>query len=256
MSLSLFVLASGSRSNAIVISADKTHILIDAGLGIRSMTASLAECGLKPEQLSAVFLTHEHSDHIRGLERLLSRTHLPVYASEGTLNFVDYMVPARCKSVAMNGQAVAIGEFVVHGVKVPHDASGPLAYHVEYRDQRITVATDLGTVPRALHHLLKLSTCAVLESNHDLDMLLNGSYPDFLIDRISSNTGHLSNDQCAAALKACRGNGLRTVVLAHISDENNDPELARSVVAKALRGTEVDLHVTSRTALGPFLTLA
>jgi phosphoribosyl 1,2-cyclic phosphodiesterase len=256
MSLSLFVLASGSRSNAIIISADKTHILIDAGLGIRTMTAALSECGLEPSKLAALFITHEHSDHIRGLERLLSRTHIPVYASEGTLKFVDYMVPARCRSVAMNGQAVQIGDFTIHGIKVPHDASGPLAYHIEYHDQRIIVATDLGEVPDELSALLKHATCAVLESNHDMDMLLNGSYPELLKDRIRSSNGHLSNDQCAAALAECRGNGLRTVVLAHISDENNDPEIARTVVSKVLRDTGAELHVTSRTAIGPFLSLA
>jgi phosphoribosyl 1,2-cyclic phosphodiesterase len=255
MPLSLFVLASGSRSNAIVISGEKTRILIDAGLSLRAMTQALAECGLKPEQLTALFITHEHSDHIRGLERLLSRTHMPVYASEGTLNFVDYMVPARCTATVMNGQAVEVGEFVVHAVKVPHDASGPLAYHIECGGHRVTVATDLGEVPTALAKLLKHSTCAVLESNHDVDMLRNGSYPELLKDRILSGNGHLSNAQCADALTACRGNGLRTVVLAHISDENNDPELARTAAAEALSESGVALHVTSRMAIGPFLNL-
>lgn len=255
MSVSLYVLASGSKANAILICEDKIKILIDAGLGIRNMTAALNEARVRPTEISALLITHEHTDHVRGLAKFLERTHTPVYASAETLEAVDYMLPARTRTVAMNGGTVDIGGFAVHGIPVPHDASGPMAYHLQTGAHRITLATDLGEVPPELSDVLSHSTTLIFESNHDEKMLREGSYPDFLKARILSSYGHLSNRQSAEALADCRGNGLATVVLAHLSDENNLPELARASAQAALEGTGADLHVTTRSAMGPFLEL-
>ncbi|MFZ5433729.1 MAG: MBL fold metallo-hydrolase [Calditrichota bacterium] len=254
MSLSLFVLASGSKANSFCLSGDNCKILIDAGLGVRSMLPALHSVGVRPDEISAVFLTHEHTDHVRGLSSLLSRSRATVYASDGTLERVDYMLAARAKTVTLDHETVEVGPFAVKPISVPHDAAGPLAYHVIMGRHRITVATDLGEVPADLQIVLKHSTCAVFESNHDEEMLRNGPYPEILKTRIASATGHLSNKQSAAALSECRGNGLRTVVLAHISDENNHSSLARDAVQPVLEW-EVGLHITSRLATGPFLDL-
>lgn len=253
--MQLFVLASGSKANAVLLSNGTHRILIDAGLGIRSMTAALGAISVRFDQISAVLLTHDHTDHVRGLMKLLEKSRAPLYASAGTLNAVDWMVPARIHTAALNGQAVEIGTFAVRGIPVPHDAAGPLAYHLESGPHRITLATDLGEVPADLADALRHSTCAVFESNHDVDMLRAGSYPEILKRRILSGTGHLSNVQSAEALAQCRGNGLRHAVLAHISDENNHPDLAREAVSAALDPEETALHVTSRSASGPFLNL-
>jgi len=255
VSVSIYVLASGSKANAVLICEDKTKILIDAGLGIRLMTAALGEVSVRLSELSAILITHEHTDHVRGLAKLLDRTRIPIYASAETLEAVDYMVPARVRTTPMNGQSVEIGPFAVHGIPVPHDAAGPMAYHLHGGVNRITVATDLGEVPSALGKVLRQSTALVFESNHDEKLLRGGSYPEFLKERILSEFGHLSNDQCAEALSECIGNGLRTVVLAHLSDENNRPELARASAHEALKNSGAELHVTSRTASGPFLEL-
>lgn len=255
MSISLSVLASGSKANAVLICENKTRILIDAGLGIRNMTAALGEISVRLSDLSAILITHEHSDHVRGLAKLLERTRIPLYASAETLQAVDYMIPARLRLTEMNGDSVEIGPFAVQGIPVPHDASGPLAYHLQNGAQRITVATDLGEVPPELNDVLACSTALVFESNHDEKMLLGGSYPEFLKERILSEYGHLSNEQCAKALSDCKGNGLHTVVLAHLSDENNRPELAHASAHKALKDSGAELHVTSRTSAGPFLEL-
>lgn len=255
MSITLSVLASGSKANAILICEDDTRILIDAGLGIRNMTAALEEIRLRPTDLSAILITHEHTDHVRGLAKLLDRTRMPIYASAATLEAVEYMIPARVKATAMNGEAVQIGSFAVHGIPVPHDASGPMAYHLQSGAHRITLATDLGEVPSALAEVLTHSTALILESNHDEKMLREGSYPDFLKERILSGFGHLSNRQSAEALAECKGNGMRAVVLAHLSDENNLPELARAAAEAALEGTGAELHVTTRQAAGPYLEL-
>ena len=256
MSITLSILASGSKANAILICEDKTRILIDAGLGIRLMTAALGEVSVRLGDLSAVLITHEHTDHVRGLAKLLERSKAPIYASAQTLTAVDYMLPARVRATAMNGESLEIGSFAVHGIPVPHDASGPLAYHLQSGGHRITVATDLGEVPSELSPVLAKSNTLVFESNHDEQMLIGGSYPEFLKERILSEYGHLSNRQCAAALSACKGNGLKTVVLAHLSDENNRPELARASAEKALEDSGAELYVTTRTASGPFLNLS
>jgi phosphoribosyl 1,2-cyclic phosphodiesterase len=255
VSVTLSVLASGSKANAILICEDKTKILIDAGLGIRNMTAALTEVGLRPTDLTAILITHEHTDHVRGLAKLLERSHVSLYASAATLAAVDYMTPARVRTTAMNGETVQIGSFAVHGISVPHDASGPLAYHLQTGTHRITLATDLGEVPPALSEILAHSTALIFESNHDEQMLRDGSYPDFLKTRILSSNGHLSNRQSAEALAKCKGNGLQAVVLAHLSDENNLPELARASAHDALKDTGAELHVTTRSTSGPFLEL-
>jgi len=254
LSLQLFILASGSRANAICLKAERQTILIDAGLGVRSMLPALAYVGVRPEELSAVLLTHEHTDHVRGLTSLLARTRAAVYASPGTLDRVDYMMPQRTTTVPLRRDAIEIGDFSVTPIAVPHDAVEPLAYHITADGHRITIATDLGEVPPDLQTALAHSTIAVFESNHDEEMLRAGSYPELLKERIASRLGHLSNRQSAAALAECKGNGLRAVALAHVSDENNHPDLARDC-AREILDDGVELHVTSRATAGPFLNL-
>ena len=255
MSLQIFILASGSKANAVLLCEGNTRILIDAGLGIRSLVPALGTAGLRINQLSAVLLTHEHTDHVRGLNSLLSHTGLPLYATAGTLSAVEWMIPARSKVTAMDENTREIGPFAVRAIPVPHDAAEPCGYCVQCGNRQLTFATDLGEVPAELADALAHSGFAMLESNHDVKMLRNGSYPEFLKERIRSSSGHLSNTQTAAALKAAKGNGLATVVLAHLSDENNDPALARRVAAKALSGSGIALHVTTRSTIGPFLNL-
>jgi phosphoribosyl 1,2-cyclic phosphodiesterase len=255
VSLQVFILASGSKANAVLLCEGDTRVLIDAGLGIRSLTQALGTAGLRINQLSAVLLTHEHTDHVRGLNSLLSHASAPLYASAGTLKAVAWMLPARAKVTAMDKKTHEIGSFAVRAIPVPHDAAEPCGYCVKTRSQQLTFATDLGEVPVELADALAHSTFAMLESNHDAKMLRYGSYPEFLKERIRSSTGHLSNTQAARALKAAAGNGLSTVVLAHLSDENNDPALAHRVASKALSGSGIALHVTTRSAMGPFLNL-
>jgi phosphoribosyl 1,2-cyclic phosphodiesterase len=255
LSLQIFILASGSKANAVLLCEGNTRILIDAGLGIRNMTAALGTAGLRINQLAAVLLTHEHTDHVRGLNSLLSHTYLPVYATVGTLGAVDWMIPMRSKVAAMDHETWEIGPFAVRAIPVPHDAAEPCGFCVQVGKHQLTFATDLGEVPEELSAALAHSNFIMLESNHDKQMLLAGSYPEILKQRILSHLGHLSNAQAAAALKAAQGNGLATVVLAHLSDENNDPALARAASEEALVGSGAALHVTTRGAMGPFLNL-
>lgn len=260
--LRLCVLASGSRANSLYLRWGETRILIDAGLGIRSLVQALETVGDTPEGLSAVFVTHEHNDHVRGLPKLLKRVPLPLYASEGTLTALNGKLANTGTAMPLNGEAVRIGDFQVQAIPVRHDSAEPVGFFVTAGAHRITIATDLGEVTPEVADALSRSTCAVFESNHDEEMLENGPYPEILKRRIASGIGHLSNRQTADALRRFQqqnnsgdGNGLRTLILAHLSDENNDPKLARDAVEEILIGCGVDIHVTARRAPGPYLNL-
>jgi phosphoribosyl 1,2-cyclic phosphodiesterase len=253
--LHLFVLASGSKANSVLLRDGDTRIMIDAGLGIRKMMTAMESIGEHPRNLSAIFITHEHADHTRGLNRLAPHARVKVFGSLGTILSLEDKVHAKQELVAINGMAIQVGPFWVSAIPVSHDAAEPTAYHILTDHEQITIATDLGEVSPELSDALMHSTCTVLESNHDEKLLEYGSYPQVLKDRIRSSMGHLSNRQTAEALTACRENGLRHVILAHISEENNDPALALSTAKHALKGTDADVYLTAQQTMGPFIEL-
>jgi phosphoribosyl 1,2-cyclic phosphodiesterase len=253
LTFSLSILASGSRGNALILNTGDTKILIDCGLGVRTLFPLLQSVGVYHKDLTAILITHEHTDHVRGLDRVLNHTHAALYATAGTLAAIDYKVPARTTVTALKHEPFEIGAVTVRAIPTPHDASEPVAYHFTLNHHRLTVATDLGEVTPDVAAALANSTVAVFESNHDEAMLKNGSYPELLKRRIRSNLGHLSNRQCAEALRACRDTELKTVILAHLSDENNDPAIARASAQTVLSGSGCDLHVTRQGATGPYL---
>jgi phosphoribosyl 1,2-cyclic phosphodiesterase len=253
MSLRVCVLASGSKANALFLRSGETRVLVDVGLGIRNLTAAFQTIREPLHLLDAIFITHEHTDHIRGLDKLLDKFRIPVFASEGTLRCVERVIPAKCAVTALLHDEVELGAFAVKPLPVPHDAAEPLAYSFLVGTQRVTVATDLGEVPRAVASALAHSTVAVFESNHDVELLKAGSYPPILKARILSNTGHLSNEQSATALRHARGNGLQHVVLAHISAENNHPGIALKTAMEAVDGERTRVHLTRQVTLGPLI---
>lgn len=253
MSFSLSILASGSRGNAVLVNAGETKILIDCGLGVRTLAPLLQSVGVHLKDLSAILITHEHGDHTRGLERVLNHTRAALYATDGTLTAIERVIPSRTAVHIVAQDMFEVGAATVRAIPVPHDANEPVGYHITLGRHRLTLATDLGEVTPAVAAALADSTVAVFESNHDEAMLRNGSYPEMLKQRIRSKFGHLSNRQCAEALRACRDTELSTVVLAHLSDENNDPAIARTAVETVLNGHGCALHVTRQGAVGPFL---
>jgi phosphoribosyl 1,2-cyclic phosphodiesterase len=253
LSFSLSILASGSRGNALLVNAGDTKLLIDCGLGVRTLLPLLQSVGVTANELSGILITHEHTDHMRGLERFLPRTRAALYATDGTLAGIDHVVPARTTVRVMTTEPVEIGDIPVRAIPIPHDANEPCGYQLTIGEHRLLVATDLGEVTPEIFDALQNSTVAVFESNHDEEMLATGSYPEILKRRIRSRNGHLSNRQCATALKACQQTELTTVILAHLSDENNDPRIARSMAAEAMNGRTCDLHVTRQGATGPYL---
>lgn len=248
-------LASGSTGNAYFVRFGDTRVLVDAGIKLGRIQQGLADLG-GLEALDAVVVTHEHHDHIRGLDALLrARPELPVFASSGTLR--ELSLEGRDTRELRPHRAVALGpQLDITGFRVSHDAAEVLGLRFEGFGAAIGFATDLGTWSEAtLGALLDVHTL-VLESNHDPELLRRGPYPVFLKRRISGTRGHLSNAQAAALLERVLHNGLQRVVLAHLSETNNTPALAQKHAEEVLAGTLVDLHVADPVAFSPIWTCA
>jgi Metal-dependent hydrolases of the beta-lactamase superfamily I len=245
------LLASGSTGNALFFVIDHTRILIDFGLGIRKMRECLAEVGHTLSQLDAVLITHEHTDHVKGLESFL-RHHggeIPVLSRRGTLG----RLPGGLAGIdslyqEINGKA-KIGGVEIESFDISHDAEEPVGFMLKAQGKTIVCATDLGVVTPKVGAALEAADILVFEANHDPGLLENGPYPHFLQNRIRGNQGHLSNTDAAQAL-AELPKKKREIFLAHLSRQNNTPDAALDAVAVALEaqghrvGDEVRLHLT------------
>lgn len=246
-------LASGSAGNATLLEAGdgtrRTRVLVDCGLGWRQLQTVLAPLGLKPDDLDAIFVTHEHGDHVGCALTVSARLGVPLWASAGTRAAIEKPdVPAYFKRVA-DGQAIAIGALLIEPFTVPHDAREPLQLRCSDGDRRLGILTDLGHVTP--HVLACLAGChaLMLEANHDPDLLAQSAYPDFLKRRVAGAQGHLSNLQATEALQQLHHRGLSTVVAAHLSERNNRPALVRKSFAQTLNCAEADVLVSSRQGL-------
>jgi phosphoribosyl 1,2-cyclic phosphodiesterase len=240
-------LGSGSTGNATVVQAlvdgAPTHLLVDCGLGIRELDKRLAAAGMLAEQIDAVFITHEHADHIGCAQRLAARERIPVYMSEGTWAALGQPDFGGLLRLAADSQEFAVGGLLVRPFTVPHDAREPLQLTCTDGDRRLGLLTDLGHV--SAHVEQELAGCAtlLLECNHDEAMLRDGPYPWFLKKRVGGGWGHLANDAAAALAQSLLAAGrLRQVVAAHLSEQNNTPDLARAALLAAL-GTAAEIHV-------------
>ena len=250
------VLASGSSGNAIWVSGASTAVLIDAGVSGRRVSASTEELGLDTSQLAAVLVTHEHSDHVSGLGPVTRKFDVPACATAGTHAAIDRRL-GKCpgRTVVEAGTDFEVGGLLVSPFAVSHDCAEPVGYAVTDGRTRVVVATDLGVVSRPVRHRISEADCVVLEFNHDERMLIDGAYPWSLKQRIMSNEGHLSNDAAARELVSLADGPLSALVLAHLSRENNAPELALATARAALeRAGRADVGVylaDQDRALGP-----
>ncbi len=233
--LKFSVLSSGSGGNSVYIEADGKRILIDAGLSEKKLSQRMAHIDRSLNGLDAVFATHEHSDHIRGMGPLLRRHQLPLYTTEGTYNRARHSLgtlPSFNRIRA--GQPVEFGELVVEPYATPHDAEESVAFVIHFRGLRLGLATDLGKVTAEAKSKLQKLDALLIESNHDVEMLDAGPYPWVTKKRIKSDVGHLSNEACGEMLSSVKHSGLRLIVLMHMSETNNHPELARITARQAL----------------------
>ena len=228
-------LGSGSEGNGLVVESDGTRVLIDCGFGVRDTVTRLARLGLEPSSLTAILVTHEHTDHIGGVPAFAARHGIPVWATFGTLAEVSLRFEGMTQVYGFDShERFAIGALQITPVPVPHDAREPVQYVIGDGARRVGVLTDLGTSTAHVETSLSGCEALVLECNHDLAMLERGDYPHTLKVRIAGRLGHLHNEAAAAILARIDTSHLTHIIAAHLSQQNNTPELARTALASAL----------------------
>jgi len=251
-------LGSGSSGNSYFLKTESTSILIDAGLGIKMLKKLMRPYGFSLEQLDAVFITHDHADHIKAVGHLANDLNKKIFATEKVHFGIDhnYCVTSKLKAedrVYINKDVTTtIGDLEITPFDVPHDSNDCVGYRVCQGDITFCLITDVGHITPTIEDKIKEANYLVIEANHDEDMLMMGPYPAYLKGRIKSQTGHLSNKECAETLANNATPNLKHVWLCHLSEENNHPELARKTVDAILRsygiipGTDFKMDILKR----------
>jgi phosphoribosyl 1,2-cyclic phosphodiesterase len=242
MAVSVTVLASGSKGNCTLVSSSGTRLLVDAGLSCRELLRRIAACGENANAVDAILVTHEHGDHVSGLRVLAKRLKVPVYITCAT-----YEAYRRCARDSYGnrvtlerlepfeaGRAFQIGDVTVIPFTIPHDAVDPVGFTFASEGIKVGVCTDLGYMPGSVKHHLRGCQVLMIESNHDVEMLRGGPYPWSVKQRVMSRVGHLSNDALADFLTTDYDGGAEYLILAHLSEQNNHPEVARVTAERAL----------------------
>ena len=250
-------LGSGSTGNAALVEATSggrtSRLLVDCGFGLRQLDVRLAKAGLAASDIDAVFVTHEHGDHIGCAHSLSRRNRIPVWMSEGTWLATGGRDFEGRLNLARDDAEFAVGDIAVQPFTVPHDAREPLQLRCSDGARTLGVLTDLGHA--TAHVLARLAGvhALLLEFNHDSDLLANSAYPAFLKLRVGGRHGHLSNTAAAEIARAVRHEGLRHVVAAHLSEQNNRPDIVRRLMADALGGHEAEMLTASASDGSPWL---
>ncbi len=263
----LLSIASGSSGNCIYAGDDRTHILLDTGISLKRTESALNAHGLSVSDISAICVTHEHSDHVRALGIFARRCGVPVYATPGTIDAIlkdrtlgdfdkELLVPVQ------PGESFRVGELLVEPFPIWHDAAQPVGYRVGDGKKTLAVATDMGHYDESIVEALQGLSAVLIEANHDIRMLEAGPYPYYLKRRILGDRGHLCNENCGKLLCRILNDGMEHILLGHLSQENNYPDLAfeavRCEIAAdpcAFRPDDLDIRVASREAPSELLEL-
>lgn len=257
--LKFISLGSGSSGNCYFLYTETDGLLIDAGVGIKTLKKHFKDYGLKLTQIHRILITHDHADHVKSVGTVSYEMHLPVYATEKVHAGIDKnycvqrKVNAEYRHYITTGTTAELGEFVVTPFHVPHDSRDNVGYYIRVAGTSFCIITDAGCVTDEMAGYIAQADYLVMEANHDKEMLRQGPYPPYLKDRILSDTGHLSNDACGEALAQNATERLRHVWLCHLSEENNHPELARKTIEAVLHsygivaGKDFELDVLRRT---------
>ena len=275
MKLGFCSLASGSSGNCYLIKSDNTNLLLDAGISCKAIQAGLESLGISLKDIDGIFITHDHIDHIKGIKTLLKKTSCPLYASRGTLEaLVEKISPLPYERLmeAETDEEITVGDIKATPFDLSHDTEEPKTFAFTKDEAKVCVVTDTGYVSDDIFDNIKDADILALESNHERNILLYGSYPYPLKLRILSDVGHLSNESCAHCLtevlryrrirkRFSEDGGALKVFLAHLSKENNTPEQALITVRNALEeegfivGKDLELKVLSRDERSGFFTV-
>jgi phosphoribosyl 1,2-cyclic phosphodiesterase len=230
------VLASGSSGNSAFLATSRTRILVDAGLSLRELAKRLDSIGESTEQLDAILITHEHTDHVGGLLRLLRKRkfQIPVYLTHLTAPEIDWEESQPRLERFQAGMSFTVGDIEISSFSIPHDARDPVGFYFRAEGVRVGIATDLGYIPDSIRFHLRGVDVLLLESNHDVEMLKVGPYPWVVKQRVMGRRGHLSNDMVCDFVTHDLDRSTGTLILGHLSEHNNHPEIVRMGAAEAL----------------------
>ena len=237
------ILASSSSGNCTFIGTERTRILVDAGLSRKATFERLAAIGERPESIDAVVVTHEHTDHVCGLAVVAKAHGVPIYLTNltaPTIPWGDFQPVIRQFQA---GTSFMIGDIQVESFTIPHDASDPVGFSFRANGVKVGVVTDLGYIPESVKFHLRGTQCLILESNHDLDMLKVGPYPWSVKQRVMGRRGHLSNDVACDFVRDGLDTSTNVLVLGHLSEHNNHPEIARVTAMQALADRSLNLQL-------------
>lgn len=245
MSLRVKVLASGSRGNATLYSSENTHVLLDCGISAKRIKEELAREGVDPGDLAAIFISHEHTDHVQGLRVFLKKTSAPLFiAPESYETHACENLEPRGVEPLVGGSSVILGPMTITPFLIPHDAASCFGFVFQAGGVKIAQVTDLGMATSLVRERVRGSNCLLLEFNHDLERLLNGTYPLDIKMRIKSTLGHLSNAQAAELAGETLNGECRALYLMHMSKSNNLPELAELAARGGLDGGATRVYQT------------
>jgi len=244
MAVSITVLASGSNGNCTLVSTSATRLLVDAGLSCRELLRRMKLCGEDPSTIDAILITHEHADHVAGLRVLAKKLKVPVYMTSAThdgyrrwaRDSAGNKVRLERLECFASGRSFQIGDVTVKPFTIPHDAIDPVGFTFLSEGIKIGICTDLGYIPASVRDHLRGCHMLMIESNHDLELLRGGPYPWSVKQRVMSRVGHLSNEALADFLTSDYDGGAEFLILAHLSEKNNHPEIARMAAERALGG--------------------
>lgn len=255
MPLRVCSLFSGSSGNTTLIAGSKSKILIDCGVSARATETALFNVGVNPESIKGIFITHEHSDHIKGVGIMSRKYNIPVYANEKTWEAMSAKVgeiPSMCVRFVNNNSDMYIDDLCVSNFKTSHDTVDPIGYTVENGNKKVSIVTDTGVVSNSIINAIMGSQLLLLESNYDKKMLAECTYPAMLKHRIAGNKGHLSNEDCAETILKLMDSNIKYILLSHLSKESNTPEIAYCTVKNVLEqngvyiGNDVMVDMTYR----------
>lgn len=237
------VLASGSKGNATYIATTTTHLLIDLGISCLNVERKLEEINVDPKQIEGILITHTHVDHINGLRVFIKKFNPIIYLTTSMYEELNQLF--EIKKHQLIDEDITIGDIKVNVIKTSHDVDDSNGYVLSNNQSSIVYITDTGYLNKKYHNQMFNKSLYIMESNHDIDMLMNGSYPYAIKQRILGDKGHLSNKDCAYYLKKLIGNNTTTIVLAHLSEENNTEQLAYETVSKKV-GSNVDKIIIAK----------